>query len=159
MSKKEGDVTEENIEGLFLHLDCSRRSWVSLAISACFLSMTLHEHQGCACIWVAGGIETSESSSTAAAAPGGMGREPYMGFSAERGSWAWRGREASCSPRATQSPAGPRQPSKLGRSCGTCSSHQARPGRGWSTHTLLHLLCNKSVHKHLCVHVLRPVCV
>lgn len=59
-----------------------------------------------------------------------------MGFSAERGSWAWRGREASCSPKTTQSPAGPRQPSKLGRSCETCSFH---PSQGWAwmehTHT------------------------
>lgn len=58
-----------------------------------------------------------------------MGRKPYMGFSAERGSWAWRGREASCSPKTTQSPAGPRQPSKLGRSCETCSFH---PSQGWA---------------------------
>lgn len=36
---------------------------------------------------------------------------------------------------------------------------QAGLGHGWSLHTLLRMLSNKSVHKHLCVYVLRPVVV
>lgn len=158
MNKKEGDVTEENVKGLFLHQDCSRSSWVSLAVSAYILSMRLHEHKGCACIWVTGCTETSEWSNATVPAPGDMGREPYMGFSAERGSWVWRGREASCSPKTWQSPAGPRQPCKLGRSCETRSSQPARAGHGWSTHTLLHML-SKSVHEHLSVCAQICVCL
>lgn len=75
------------------------------------------------CIRVTGCIETSESSNTAVPAPGDTGREPYMGFSVERGSWGWRDREASCLPKTMQSPVGPRQPSRLGRGCETRSSY------------------------------------
>lgn len=63
---------------------------------------------------------------------------PYMGFSAERGSWARRSRDASCSTKATQSPAEPGQLCKLGRSCQTCFTH---PSLGLGT---------DEVHTHSC---------
>lgn len=82
-----------------------------------------------------------------------------MGFSAERGSWAWRGREASCSPKTTQNPCGAQAAFQAGQELWNTLLSPSQAGHGRSIHTLLHLLCNKSVHKHLCVHVLRPVCV
>lgn len=111
--------------------------------------MRLHEHKACACIWVTGCIEISESSNTVLPAPGDTGREPYMGFSVERGSWAWRGREVSCLPKTMQSPARPRQPSKLGRSCETRSSHDME---GAYTHSCI---CSAT---SLCINIFMYMC-
>lgn len=66
LSYEKGDVTEKDVESLFL-LDCSRSSE--------FLLLS-HEHKGCAFMRVVGCSETSESSNTAVLAPGDMGRDP-----------------------------------------------------------------------------------
>lgn len=139
-------------------MDCPICSWVSAAFSY-FLSAKLLSTRDAHAFGQRAVVKLQNQAALQFRPRGTWGEDqasPYKGFSARRGSWARRSREASCSTETAQRPAG------LAGRAGAVKHAQLAQNWGWAwleRDALLQIANNRSARKYICMCMPGPMFV